>query len=363
MARYAWNVIYDGSVNIDDIQSISITKGRSQITDPFKGGTATISGREVSLLPTLEIGKEIEIVATEGLNDFTMFHGIIADVQINYGTIAALDTYQIQCEDALAIAGRGLTNDPFTWSAGLTTYQAAEDVLYDAFLSALSFTGTNASSTVSGQSVPNANVLQLLNTLAATEQGYLFPLDPYTIQWIGRNEYPTQAPLGDFTDGTLVTVNPEAPFQSVTFRSYADSYYDRVVVEASGLAPRSAGVGGTRVYTLQTYDSTLTQAKNLADYLLATLQVQEQVPSSITTIAEVQFNNVALEAAQLAGSGRRAGLILRGDSYQMFIEGSTVTATPDQTRITLNLVSSEALSFFILDNAAFGRLDADRLGF
>jgi hypothetical protein len=362
VTTYTWTVVYDGSVNIDDVQNISITKGRSQITDPFKGGTATITGREVSSLPALEIGKEIEIVATEGLNDFTMFHGIIADVQINFGIISAMDTYTISCEDALAIAGRGQTHDPFGWAAGRSTYTAAEDVLYDAFTSALSFSGSTSSSFVSGQSAPNANVLQLLNKIIATEQGYLFALDPFTIQWIGRNEYQTQPIIGDFTDDTLVTINDQATFQNVTFRSYADSYFDQVVVEADGLLPRAAGLGN-RVYTIQTFDETLGQAKNLADYLLATLQVQESVPSTLSTIAEIQNTNVAIEAAQTAGSGRRCGLILRGDSYTVFVEGSTVTATPAQTRISLNLVSSEALSFFILDSTAFGRLDTDRLGF
>jgi hypothetical protein len=363
VTTYTWSVIYDGSVNIDDVQNISITKGRSQITDPFKGGTATISGREVSSLPALEIGKEIEIVATEGLNDFTMFHGIIADVQINFGIISAMDTYTISCEDALAIAGRGQTSDPFGWSAGLSTYQAAFEVLYNAFTSALTLSGSSSSSFVSGQLAPNANVLQLLNKIIATEQGYLFAVDPFTIQWIGRNEYQTQPKIGDFTDDTLITINDKAKFQNVTFRSYADSYFDQVVVEADGLLPRAAGLGN-RVYTIQTFDETLGQAKNLADYLLATLQVQESVPSTLSTIAEIQNTlNVAIQAAQTAGSGRQCGLILRGDYYDVFVEGSTVTATPAQTRISLNLVSSEALSFFILDDPAFGRLDSDRLGF
>jgi hypothetical protein len=362
VTTYTWTVVYDGSVNIDDVQNISITKGRSQITDPFKGGTATISGREVSSLPALEIGKEIEIVATEGLNSFTMFHGIIADVQINFGIISAMDTYTISCEDALAIAGRGQTGDLFSWPSGVSTYTAAFEVLYDAFISALTLSGSSSSSFVSGQSAPNANVLQLLNQIMATEQGYLFAQDPFTIQWIGRNEYQTQPIIGDFTDDTLVTINDKATFQNVTFRSFADSYFDQVVVEADGLLPRAAGLGN-RVYTIQTYDVSLTQAKNLADYLLATLQVQESVPSTLSTIAEIQNNNVAIEAAQTAGSGRQCGLILRGDSYTVFVEGSTVTATPAQTRISLNLVSSEALSFFILDSTAFGRLDTDRLGF
>lgn len=362
MARYDWLIVYDGSVNINDAQSITITRGRAQITDPFKGGTATISGRNVTALPNIEIGKEIEIVAEEGLNSFTMFYGVVADVQITYGQVASMDSYQIYCEDALAIAGRGQTGDPFSWAAGRSTYQAAEDVLFDAFASALSFTGSSANSFVSGQSAPNANVLQLLNQIMATEQGYLYPVDPFTIQWIGRNEYQPLAQLGTFTDGTAATVNTTAKFDNVTFRSQADSYFDRVVVEADGLAPRASGLG-TRVYTVKTYDETLTQAKNLADYLLAILNVQNSVPSTISTISELQTNNLAIDVARLAGSGRQVGLILRGNVYTVFVEGSTVTATPDQTRFTYNLVSSEALSFFILDSASFGVLDTDKLGF
>jgi hypothetical protein len=61
--------------------------------------------------------------------------------------------------------------------------------------------------------------------------------------------------------------------------------------------------------------------------------------------------------------GARIGLILRGDYYSLFLEGATVTATPEQTRFTFNVVSSDALSFFILDSTAFGRLDSDKLGF
>lgn len=362
MARYNWFIVYDGSVNVLNAQNISITRGRGQITDPFKGGTATIGGRNVTALPNIEIGKEIEIIAEEGVNSYTMFHGVVSDVQITFGQVANMDSYEIFCEDALAIAGRGQTGDPFSWPSGLSTYQAAENVLYDAFLSALTFTGSSANSFVSAQSVPNTNVLQLLNKIMATEQGYLYPVDPFTIQWIGRNEYQPLPILGDFTDGTAATVNTTAPFDTVNFRSHADSYFDRVIVEADGLAPRASGLG-SRVYTIQTYDADLTQAKNLADYLLAILNVQNSVPNSISTTSEVQSNNLAIEVAQLAGSGRQVGLILRGQLYTVFVEGSTVTATPEQTRFTYNLVSSEALSFFILDNAAYGKLDIDRLGF
>jgi hypothetical protein len=40
-----------------------------------------------------------------------------------------------------------------------------------------------------------------------------------------------------------------------------------------------------------------------------------------------------------------------------------MTANPDQTRWSFNIVSSDAQNFFILDSADFGVLDQNRLGF
>jgi hypothetical protein len=45
------------------------------------------------------------------------------------------------------------------------------------------------------------------------------------------------------------------------------------------------------------------------------------------------------------------------------MEGATMTANPDASRWTFNIVSSEAQNFFILDSADFGVLDTNRLGF
>jgi hypothetical protein len=56
-------------------------------------------------------------------------------------------------------------------------------------------------------------------------------------------------------------------------------------------------------------------------------------------------------------------LILRGVLYNLFVEGGTMTANPDQTRWSFNIVSSEAQNFFILDSTAFGVLDQNKLGF
>jgi hypothetical protein len=52
----------------------------------------------------------------------------------------------------------------------------------------------------------------------------------------------------------------------------------------------------------------------------------------------------------------------RGTTYSAQIEGATLTANPEQTRITYYLSSADSNPFFILDNADFGVLDQNKLG-
>jgi len=366
MPRYVWSATYDPAgtpVTLSSLQNVAIQKGRVQITDPFKASTATISGRDVAALPTIEIGGEIIIEVNEPsfLFPLTVFYGVVADVQIVYGQVPAMDVWTIFCEDAVASAGRSFTKSSFSWSAGLTAYEAGKDVLNNAFSGSIVLAGGPFStSTVSAQSKPETNVLQLLNELAATEQAYFFSQQPDSIKWLNRSEIGTFPLLGVFSDSGFP--GPNTTFNDVTFRSQADSFFDSVVVEPEGLAAQTSG-NGSRVFTLKSYDQTTGQAQNLADYVLATLQVQQSVPSVISVLSESQDNNIALNCANQAGNGIRCGLFLRGVVYLLFVEGSTITATPEQTRFTLNVVSADALNFFILDDASFGVLDTNKLGF
>jgi hypothetical protein len=364
MPRYQWDVEYDNSVSLSNVQNISITKGRIQVQDPFKSSTATVQGRDLDSLPNIEIGAPIVISASNGTDVFYALFGVVSDVQITYGTIPAMDTWVIHCEDAIARVGRSLTTSTFSWSAGTTTAQAAIDTVSNATGGAVTVlvAGSPNESTVSAQSLPNTNALQILNQLATTEQGYIYANSPTEIGFRLRSEIGQWSLAGDFSDDSLITINDVAIFSEVIFRSQADSFADEVVIEPEGLAAQTAGTGPRR-FSFKSFDQTTTQAKNLADYVLATLVVQDSVPSTIIATSEVQFNNVAMRCAIEAGFGVRCGLILREESYNLFVEGSTITATPDQTRFSLNVVSSDALNFFILDSPVFGRLDSDRLGF
>lgn len=361
--RYVTGMTY---TVLGSVQSFTINKGRVQIQDPFRAGTATIEGRNPSALPTVAIGDRVEIVETTygSGTEITIFRGVVADYGVNYGMVTQADRWFIRCEDGLATAGRALTSPTGGWAAGTLAESAAINVSAAAgvtVISALPFTTTT---TVSAQSVPNTNLLNVLNQLAFTDQARLTSTSYDTVLYVNRDGIGSSPATAVFTDGTMVSALFPLAFDEVVFRSQADSYFDQVVIEPEGLAAQSSGTGD-RVFTGQSYDETTTQAGNLADYVLATLVVQDAVPSTISCISEDQ-PNVDNLLELFVGAGQCAQyqpIILRGSSYQTLIEGATLTANPDQTRFTFNLVSAEAQNFFILDSAISGVLDSSRLGF
>lgn len=367
MALFQYDVTVEigGGTLLDNVQTIQITRGRVQIQDPFKAGTAIITGRVPSSLPAgLVIGTEINIQESTG--SVYMFVGTVADVSISYGNIPEMDVWTIRCEDVLAAAGRAYL--PGTGSSPSTNvYDVANIVANQTSIGVIDVWGIESDSIASSVTYNNQDLLQVLQELIFTDQGRIFPINSYgTIGWASRAALGQWPEVCLFTDESATLAGyDKVYYQAIDFSSMADSYFDRVLVEPVGLATQSAGATDGRTFTGVSRDATTTQAQNLADYVLQTLQVNTSVPFSVSIVSENQPNQGigALDAYYYAGQGARAKLILRGTTYNVFIEGATLTANPDQTRITYNLVSSEAMNFFILDDPTFGVLDSSKLGF
>jgi hypothetical protein len=374
MAKFSFRITYDQTTVLSDVQNFTFTRGRREIQDPFKAGQATITGRNLATLPTIEIGKTILIERFFTSTVFIpVFFGQVADVQITYGYVDNEDVWTIQAEDFLATLGRAYTSNNYSWAAGLNTYEAALNASLNATDGNIVISGFGAftaSSLVSAQSLPNANALDVINTLVATEQSFLASgfatsisgLVPL-VKFLPRSALGSINVLAEFTDGTDggAAFTPST-YSEVVFRSLADSFYDRVVVEPQGLAAQESGTGA-RAFVMRSFDETTTQAKNLADYVKATFDVQSQVPSTISALSESQTNTQIGALMSLGNYFNEVDLYLRGVKYRLFVIGLTVTATPDQTRFTFNVASSEALNFFVLDSAEFGVLDQNKLGF
>ena len=368
MTVFNYRVVHDptGAANVlTNIQNIQITRGRVQVQDPFKAGTATIQGRVLSSFPAVNIGDGVrvnEVDPTGASVRVQVFFGVVSDVRFTYGEVPAMDTWTIYLEDAIAVAGRNLTSPSAGFASGLTTYRAAEIIALGAGINLFDISPIPSRSRVSAQSVPNTNALSVIQQLIFTEQGRLIPSNTNrSLFWLSRGSI--GLPSGDaFTDDTVATGLNKIYYTNVDLYSQADSYADQVVIEPAGLANQTAGTG-QRVFNGASYDETTAQASDLAGYVLATLSVQNATPSTVSVIS---INNTGLRmlfAFNSAGFGYTYSLILRGVEQKVFIEGATLTATPEQTRITFNLVSAAAQSFFILDSASFGVLDQNKLGF
>jgi hypothetical protein len=356
----ASGTFFDGQY-LDDLQTVNITTGRKGVQDPYKAGTANIEGRNPADLPVIEVGDFLRIEAyppDESLQYF-MFQGRIADVQIQYGFVPALDRYTIFAEDALANAGR--LNVSGSWVAGITTAEAADDILAGTGVPITFPTPLKAgASKVSAQTLTNANLLTVLNELVATEQGSITGGANDSIIWQGRQEFTVSNPSALFTDDSEeVSVTPQIAYDVLNFASLADNVATKVIVTPEGLAPQTFG-SGTKSFEMKSYDQTTSQAGDLAAYVQSTLTQATDVPFSISSRTSLQSDLFLIALASTGAQERNfVEVELRGTIYNCIINGATVSSDPSDTRVQLYLFAADLSAFFVLDDNFYGVLQDD----
>ena len=365
MPGYDWKIFHDdGTVTeLDDVTGFTISKGRRQVQDPYRVGTAVITGRVPTGLPTINIGDSISIANYSVSPAVSMFQGEVADFRIDYGTVPEEDTWELTCEDGFASLGRAFASGSFT--PGDQPFTAALYMIATVQGLTISnpYPGIGSASTVSGYSFTNQSVFDIIQTLIFTEQGWIYPIQPGQFGWINRAALGQLPTVCAFSDGTVATSEDVVPVQGAQFYSQADSRYDRVIIRPDGLAAQSSGTATGTTFERESFDQTTSGAANLADYVLQTLQVNRAVPYQVMTTSEVQTNDAVIDAFIEAGRGGRAEVILRGVKSNVFLEGATLTASPERVRFVFNLTSVDAQNFFVLDDPVLGVLDSSRLGF
>jgi hypothetical protein len=290
---------------------------------------------------------------------YFMFQGRIADVQIQYGFVPALDRYTIFAEDALANAGRLNVNG--SWVAGITTAEAADDILAGTGVPITFPTPLKAgASKVSAQTLTNANLLTVLNELIATEQGSITGGASDSIIWQGRQEFTVSNPSALFTDDPQeVSVTPQIAYDVLNFASLADNVAAKVIVTPEGLAPQTFG-SGTKSFEMKSYDQTTSQAGDLAAYVQSTLTQATDVPYSISSRTSLQSDLFLIALASTGAQERNfVEVELRGTIYNCIINGATVSSDPQDTRVQLYLFAADLSAFFVLDDDFYGVLQDD----
>ena len=341
------------ATSISNVQEWSFHRGVQHLSDSIRAGTGYIRGRRPDLLPTIEIGQNVQIGTTV---NGTFVYARVADFRIDYGEVAAMDTWEIELEDALAALGR--CTGIFSWSAGSSTSSAMSTVITAAGVTP--YVQLATSSVCSAQLITNENALEVFGRLMTQEQGfYIAGGFDNSILLYGRG-FPYALQQLQFSDDGTGT-NP-MEYNELQFLGLADNYADSIIVEPDGLLPQSSGIGAYS-NTFQTYNQTVGQAQDLAVYLLGVYNQQVQSPALIS--AQWQGQTTAGQTNLIATwiGPSEVKIKFRGSNYYGIVIGATATGTIDNMFFTYYLASPAYYTQFTLDSTTSGVLDQNRLGY
>jgi hypothetical protein len=188
-----------------------------------------------------------------------------------------------------------------------------------------------------------------------------------SIYWFGRNQTGLNATI-DFNDGTITAMNNELLYDGIKFRSSTDNYYNQVTITPLSVAAQEASDGTTPVFGLQknTVDYSTGQADDHAEWLLANFASRNSIIAEITmtdvqqeTLAGPNPFNYSMIQACNETINSRGTIGFRGNSYNVIYEGVQISATPQQTRVTLYMSGQDNNAYLVLDDALYGKLDSN----
>jgi hypothetical protein len=362
---------------LPSVQAINIFKGRRLQIDDYSVDSMTVESEFPSSWTTSpKLGDRIVAYiykpgVTVGMDEFACFWGNIRDVQIDYGYVTNEDRVTITCEGIQGDWGR----------AQLNSYALAE-AKTDAQISqvgstvGLSIGGFNGRSTGSALTY-TGNAFNLINTITRTEEARMFAGSATyhatpAIYWFGRNN--PKPTTFYWNDGTGASYIYQMKYEQIQFRSSADNYYTSVTITPEAVAAQTSTTGVTPIYgwNKDTIDYTTSQALSHAQWVLNNFESKDQTLASIT-FTDVQqtksgypppndFNTDVISVLETPINclGR---IYFRGATYNTILEGISISATPEQTRATVYMSGQDTNAYLILNDAIFGKLDNNKLGF
>lgn len=354
---YAWTLQFLRAGTwrtMEKVTNASFTQGRQNTLNQYNGGSGVITAQNPSAWTyTPQLGDAFRAKITYGGIDYYQFYGQIKDFRIAYGPVQAMDEATIEVEDYVAAAGR----------VQLVALSVAQAKSGDQWVAAgggsWTYVPEGGTSICSAQTFTGAQ-LEYFNKILFTENGRTDYSPVLGTMMLGRDYYQTQQGSG-FTDGVLGA--NQLRYDSIQFGAMSDYYVTKVVVEPSGLAAQTAGTG-TRGINVQTLDYTTTQALNNAQYILNKYATAQNVPSVISATDQQQdYAVLHLINQAFTCISQKQTVTFRGTTYNVILEGSTVTITPQQTRFTFYVSPADLNPYLVLNDTVYGKLDTGKLGF
>lgn len=359
------------------VESVNITRGRSRQLDQFNAGTATIAfnNKTQVLNPTNTSSPYYPFVLPRCpvqvlANGVPIYTGLVTDWNLDYD-ISNQDMMYASCADQFTVLANQALN------AVTPSAQASGDRINTVLsYSEINYQGARAidtgSSTLGAYTIAqDTNVLNYLQLINTSEQGYLFMSANGTLTFKGRSSV-----LNPVAGATFNTTGTGLPYQTLVNQYGDELLYNYIVTQSpAGAKQTASNATSIALYQSQQYalmdllNSTTTEVAGLGNYLLG--KYQNPV---------LRFTGLSTQMAALSTANQNIilGLDLTSictvvknfvtgtpstETQTLIVSGVSHNITSGSHIVSYTFESTDGNQYLTLDDAIFGTLDNNLLSF
>jgi hypothetical protein len=359
------------------VESVNITRGRSRQLDQFNAGTATIAFDNASQIlnpsntsspyyPFVLPRCPVQILA----NGVPIYTGLVTDWNLDYD-ISNEDIMYASCSDQFTVLANQALNavTPSAEASGtrINTVLSYSEINYQGARSI-----DTGSSTLGAYAIAqDTNVLNYLQLVNTSEQGYLFMSANGTLTFKGRSSV-----LNPVAGATFNTDGTGLPYQTLVNQYGDELLYNYIVTQSPAGAKQTASNSQSiALYQAQQYalldllNSTTTEVAGLGNYLLG--KYQNPV---------LRFTGLSTQMAALTATNQNIvlGLDLTSictvvknfvvgtpatETQTLIVSGVSHNITPGSHIVSYTFESTDGNQYLTLNDAIFGTLDNNLLSF
>jgi hypothetical protein len=359
------------------VESVNITRGRSRQLDQFNAGTATIAFDNASQIlnpsntsspyyPFVLPRCPVQILA----NGIPIYTGLVTDWNLDYD-ISNQDIMYASCSDQFTVLANQALN-------AVTPSAELSGARINAVLSLpeINYQGARAidtgSSTLGAYAIAqDTNVLNYLQLVNTSEQGYLFMSANGTLTFKGRSSV-----LNPVAGATFNTDGTGLPYQTLVNQYGDELLYNYIVTQSpAGAKQTTSNATSIALYQAQQYalldllNSTTTEVAGLGNYLLG--KYQNPV---------LRFTGLSTQMAALSTANQNIilGLDMTSictvvknfvvgtpatETQTLIVSGISHNITPGSHIVSYTFESTDGNQYLTLDNTIFGLLNNNLLAF
>ena len=359
------------------VQSVNIKRGRNRQLDQFNSGTAQVSfWNETRLLDPLNTASIFYpfvlprcpiVILADGIPIYT---GIVKDWNLDY-SISNKDVMVASCADAFTVLANqqldAFTPSAQSTSARINTVLDRPEILYQGARAIGTGSSTlGAYAVTEGQNV--LNYLQLVNT---SEQGYLYIAADGSLTFKGRTEV-----LNPVANATFNTDGTGLPYQSLINQFGDELLYNYISTQSpAGAVQIASNSTSISLYQAQQYslldllNNSTTEVAGIANYLLGKYQNPilrfTGLSTELAALTQSQSNIcLSLDLTDIATVTKTYAVgTPTTETQTLIVSGVEHRIRPGSHIINYTFESTDGNQYFTLNDAIFGVLDQNLLAF